>query len=181
MKNWLILFAVCCLFFSCSKEEDPIPPTIQMTSPLYMEQFNAIDTILLQGQINDDKAIERITISLKDASNGSLVKSTWAIYPSGKNYALDLPYYLDDINLASGNYYFDIRAYDEVNNAKAFIDIIINGVPKQKLGILFADNSAGSNNVHLLDNGLNVTNFGSHPGNLAGMSCLLYTSPSPRD
>lgn len=170
MNKFVLLITTIFLLFSCSKEEDPIPPTIQMSSPTYLEQFNAIDTVQLTGQVNDDKAIERISITLKDASNGSSVLNSIVLYPTGKSYAIDMPFYLDDINLPSGNYYFEIRANDEVNSTKSYIDVLINGAPKQRLGVVIADEAGGNNNIHFLDNGFNASLFNSYSGNYRAMA-----------
>ncbi len=151
MKTKLLFLVVAFLYFlvACKKEIDNVAPTISVSSPANLQNINGFDTLQIMANINDNRNIESISVSLKDLNNIPVL-STIIKTPNLASYSLNVFYFFDDIHLASGKYYFDISASDGVNVTHKYIDIMYGEVAKIRKGIIFFTNNGNSTSVYRL-------------------------------
>ncbi|MCB0402731.1 MAG: hypothetical protein KDD41_11645 [Flavobacteriales bacterium] len=161
------------IFSSCSKEEDNFRPTITVTSPSPSLVIQTPDTIIVKASIKDDHTIETVHVYLED-EQGNPVLSTISANPNTGSYELAEPFYFNDLHLPSGYYYFKFRAYDGKNTATETIKVIVNEATKTRNGIFLADDAGGTNNIYLLDNAFQASNYNSYPGNFLSMAVNSY-------
>jgi hypothetical protein len=148
MKQWVSFFFLAIIFFSsCSKDKDKSMPVITIDHPTVDQLFNALDTIQVEATIEDETALEQIEITVCD-ENKVPVLSTLTISPQDKKTTVNIQYPLDDINLASGDYYLWIKAFDGTNTASKYRGIHITEVPRE-LKYIYIMSLASSTTVHM--------------------------------
>ncbi len=167
MNKCLPYFIVALLLFfiGCSKDKDNMRPTISISSPTHMQVINGLDTIQITATIKDDQNIESIQVSLKDENdNLVLASSAISVSPNTTEYNLHEWFFFDDINLPSGQYYFSFKASDGENTAYETVDVAVDEFPKQRLGVLLADNGVSNTTITFLDNSYNGSYYNSYAG-----------------
>ena len=175
MNRWLIyfIFILSLFLFSCSKEKDNFRPTINITSPYHLQNINGIDTIKINATIKDNHNIESVQVSLRDQNN-NVVLSTINRTPNTSTYEINEWFFLDDIHLPSGQYYFSFSASDGTNTALETVDVEINEHPKLRQGIFIADNNGSTTNITYLSNSYTSSFYNSYSGNFLGIYVNSY-------
>lgn len=173
MRLSKIVFLLIVTLLSCSKDKDEQRPVITITSPSHLSQINVPGFYSIVGTITDDKNLENVKISLKDANDIPLL-STIILHPNSSQYQLDETFLVDDLRLESGTYTFDISAFDGENTSHHYVSVFISGSSKQRNGIFIFDNNTITTNIHLLDNSLNATFFKSLNGDFLGAVINSY-------
>lgn len=120
------------VFFSCKKEADNRIPAISYLQPSYLQQFSVEDTIPVKAQVQDEKEITRIQVSLVDA-NFSPVSAPQLFYPATASYLLDTRLPIPDQSLESGNYYVFVKADNGVNFKNKYQEVILHGLDQEYL------------------------------------------------
>ncbi|MDF1673609.1 MAG: hypothetical protein P1U41_08885 [Vicingaceae bacterium] len=166
-----IVLAAC--FFSCSKEKDGTPPKITVTNPLNSQQINGVDTIQIEFEVADNMNIENIQVSLKNTNDigvgQSIVKR-----PDTKKYSFNELFYLNDILLESGVYYFDISASDGENTTRKYVQVNLNEVAKYREGIFISSYNGASSDVYLMDNSFQTSYYKNYVGDVLGIAVNSY-------
>lgn len=166
-----IVLAAC--FFSCSKEEDGTPPKITVTKPVNSQQINGIDTIQIVFDVADDMNIENIQVSLKNA-NDIIVGQSIVKRPGSKKYSFNELFYLNEILLESGVYYFDISASDGENTTRKYVEVNLNEVSKYREGIFISSYNGASSDVYLMDNSFQTNYYKNYVGDVLGIAVNSY-------
>lgn len=161
------------LLISCSKDKDEEKPMIAIASPTELQKVTGGDTVRIVGTVTDNSVIERITITLRDKQNTSVLK-TIAKSPDSKTFNLNLNYFFDDVQMVSGEYDFNITASDGENTSTKYISIIYNEFDKKREGVLVLGNSGNFSSIYLLDNSFNVSYYKSINGDYIGAGIDLY-------
>lgn len=154
-------------FFSCQKDVDDVKPTIDVSSPTYLQSFDGFDTLQIVANITDDQNIELVRVSLKDM-DGAIVLSSISKSPNTKSFLLDVPYFFDDIQLSSGEYTFDISAFDGENTKHIYIPILYNEIGRERERIVVMDNNGATTHITQLDNAFNTWSQYSITGDFIG-------------
>ena len=162
------------VFYSCSKkDEDIIKPSVTITAPVNLQQVNGIDTMQVLATISDDRNIESVSVSLRDA-NDIPVLSTVTKTPNQKNYDLNISYFFDDIHLLSGQYDLSVRAFDGENTTTKYVTIFLNETPKSRQGAFVVSNTGGVSDIYYLDNLYSGSFYQSINGDYLGAAVNSY-------
>ncbi len=163
-----ILIGIFLLFiFSCSKDKDETPPVINVTTPVSGQLINGNDTVKVLATISDDRNLNWVKVSLNN-NNGIAVLSTTTKNPTAKDYQLNTSYFVDDVHLTSGVYYFNISASDGENVTRKQIEVNLNEVAKTRQGIFVVSNNGASSDITFLDNNYFGSFYQSVNGNFLG-------------
>lgn len=175
MLRFQLIFIVFSLlfFFSCSKDKDEQKPIVTITSPVYMQSINGFDTIIVRGTVTDNVNIKSISISLKDNNNIPAL-STIYLNPNVTNFEVNELFIFDDVHLASGIYYFDIKASDGENITSEYVEVSVSGVPITRDGIFIFDNVSNNTSIYKLDNNYNASFFTMLYGDFLGGAANSY-------
>ena len=140
------------LLVACSKDEDVLRPTIEISIPSENSSFTVNDDINVVFTVSDDQNVVKVELKLVD------LDLTPIMAPVGKDIGnaeanVNMIYPLDDLNLASGQYYLRITAFDGTNEAKKYVKLNITGLPFEKVGVVYVSSSLPSENytVNFLD------------------------------
>lgn len=147
-----LFILIFCLFYGCKKDSDENPPIIIWELPMASKSFSVHDEIFVKANINDDKRIKSVHLSLFSVTTGQLVQSPIIIAPDQKNFTLSLNVGIKDTLLNSGEYYFRIEANDGDNTQIEFRFISIEGIPKERLGLIVVCEKPNGNEFYI-DNG----------------------------
>ena len=119
--------------------------------PYENQQFDVPDTVWVEAELTDDKALRQVQISLLD-ENLIPAFQTISLAASGRDFKIKYPYVLDDLYLSSGIYYIKITVFDDKGEKNAYQKINVNAVPKVREGVfLLSSTSDQSFNIYQLD------------------------------
>ena len=99
---------------SC-KKKDTIPPVVTINSPLNNEIFQIPCNINIIGSTEDNRNIDRIEIDLVSENSASIVQKL-EIDVDTSYLEFDISLVINDRLLNSGNYYLNVKSYDENQN-----------------------------------------------------------------
>jgi hypothetical protein len=175
-KMVLYLIIVCTIFlFSCSKDKDEEKPIITMSSPMDLQQINGGDTINISGTITDNQNVKRVTVTLRDEYNTSVLSTVIKLPESNSTtYSLNILYPFNDLQMASGQYDFNITASDGENTSTKYIPIAFKEFEKKREGIFVLGNSGNFSSIYLLDTNFNSSFYSSINGDFIGAAVDLY-------
>jgi len=135
------------LFFSCKKETDEIPPTIEVSSPTKNASFNTFDTILVNSFLKDDQGLKIATVELLDIDLNR-VSSPITKTLNTQEFHLNVGLFIENIHLNSGKHYLLITASDENNTTKNFTQINVNGLPLITKGFMVFESNGNNVSLH---------------------------------
>ncbi len=151
MQKSIIITLIILAIFSCKKKDDTSFPVINILSPNSNQQYNFGDIINVSADIDDDKNIEFVTISLLDESQKSIGNSM-NINPDIKEYSLSKQLTIDNTGIVTGAHYIQISASDGTNITKEFVKIYIQEQLLEQEGIYVFSNNNNICKVYLLEN-----------------------------
>lgn len=138
MKNASCFFSILVVtwvafFFGC-KKEDKTAPVVQISRPASGTNFNAGDTAFVEASISDETQLSSVSVRLVNSSYIA-VGSDVSVAVSGNQLSINVQYVIENLNLPTGNYLFDVIASDGVNETNAYVTIHINELPRVRKGI----------------------------------------------
>lgn len=176
MIKYVLIFVVLIslgLFNACKKKDENSSPKVSVHVPFENQQFSAIDTILVQGLISDDKEIKYVTIKLLDLDMN--VKSeTVTIEVNAAEFNLSENFLLNEPELSGGFYYLTITAFDGELDRSAYIKIMLFELEKQLERVFVISNNNGSVKTHVSENDGEFTVFDSWLGDYAGSAISSF-------
>ena len=110
----LIFISFIQLYCSCSKK-DAIPPDLYVQSPLSNESFQLPCDITVSGYVIDNEKVDRVEIDLVSENSATIVQG-FDIDADSLYFEYDLSLIIEDRLLLSGNYFINVKAYDEFEN-----------------------------------------------------------------
>ena len=126
-KQFLFLFIFLLCF--CNKA-DTEPPTITISSPLNNETFQIPCNINVIGTTQDNTNIDRIEIDLVSENSAAIIQKL-EIDADTNYFKFDISLAINDRLLNSGNYYLNIKSFDENQNiSSSYISLNINELPR---------------------------------------------------
>ena len=154
-KLLLVLFP---LITSCVKEKAP-PPLIEIFSPAHLSGWDSGDSIYVQAQVTSSINLEYIIINLLNTSQIS-VNPVQTIYPSGNSHSINVNYALSNTGIESGQYYLMIEAANADATERAYVNVMISGVPKRSMALIAYGHETGSpTHIYKVDSLLQQTQF----------------------
>lgn len=125
----LIFVASFLLFFSCTKKDDN-PPNLFVQSPLSNESFQLPCDIKVSGYVTDNDKVDRVEVNLVSENSATVVQG-FDLDADSSYFEYDLSFTVEDLLLISGNYFINIKAYDEFGNFNSeYITLYLNEIPK---------------------------------------------------
>ena len=136
MPKKIIILFFCLLsgIYSCTKDSPPDYPTVQITSPYSLAYFNVPCSIQVTGHISDSKTLTSVTVYIANSQN-TPVEPTVSLPITSNSMNISLTYTLNDIHLASGQYYMTITASNGTNISSAFQQIYIDALPTKRIAV----------------------------------------------
>lgn len=119
----LLIFA-----FGCKKKDDGKGPEVNWLLPQQFATISAVDTFLVEAEVSDTDGVERVSVNLTDES-GNFLASMGDEFPSQTNYQLNKQFFLNRPDLATGNYFLHLEAYDQENRTSVFREINLQPIP----------------------------------------------------
>ncbi len=128
LQNISLLITLIILILACKEESETIP-IVNIMKPFDGQEFNVLDTIVVSGTANDDKGINKISISLTDNNLVNLLPPVTINVNNKEKVVFNELYPVDDIQLSSGYYYIVITAKDNFATARKYRSIRLREVP----------------------------------------------------
>ncbi|MDG1476022.1 MAG: Ig-like domain-containing protein [Vicingaceae bacterium] len=155
---------------SCSKDEDNIDPTINIVSPVNYQKISGGETIEIAGIIKDDRNIERITVTLRDKKNTPVLRTITKTpaTSNSKSYNLSVDFDFNDLQMASGEYFFNVTVSDGINTTTKYVPILFEEVEKERQGVFVLSNSGNFSNIYMLDDSYNGSFYTGINGDFIG-------------
>ena len=135
------------LFFSCKKEVDEVPPTIEVTNPVKNTTYNTFDTIYINAVLKDDQVLTFGSAELQDANLITILKPISRELNTNE-YRMNVGLVIDDLHIKSGKHYVLISASDKDNTTRNFTTVSVNGLPLFTKGYMVFEKTGGQINLH---------------------------------
>ena len=148
---FLIIFILC----SC-KKKDTIPPVVTINSPFNNEIFQIPCNINIIGSTEDNRNIDRIEIDLVSENSASIVQKL-EIDVDTSYLEFDISLVINDRLLNSGNYYLNVKSYDENQNlTSSYISLYLNELPRSLVARYFLLGNENIAHLYELDSSSNL-------------------------
>jgi hypothetical protein len=157
LRKVTVLFL--CLFsgiYSCTKDSSPDYPSVQITQPYSLATFNVPGTIQVTGHASDSKTLTSLTVYIANGQNEP-VEQKVPVNITSNNMNFTCSYSLDDIHMASGQYYMTVSASNGTNTGSAFQQIYIDAVPTKRTAIYAITRSSAGINAWKIDSVFHAT------------------------
>ena len=156
IKFSLVLIKILCVMGSCQKQ-DNAPPRINVNTPLNNSSFQIPCMVQVEGDVNDNKSLSRIEISVVD-ENSLPVTTTISQNISGDQFEFNEQFIINNRLLPSGNYFVKVRVEDEAENSNSsYTPIALSEVTRELLGIYLVSSDQSTTNLSFLDDMGNIT------------------------
>ncbi len=108
-----MLLALVSLGYSCSKDQNPEAPTVEIYNPIINETVYLPDTILVEYYVSQSRPISHIKISVDNGNNIPITRSMYE-YPTENNHSGIVEISIDKLSAATTNppYYVHIAIGD---------------------------------------------------------------------
>ena len=133
-----VLIFICfqLLYCSCSKNDDN-PPEVNVQSPMSNESFQLPLDIKISGYVIDNEKVDRVEVDLVSGNSTTIVQG-FDLDVDSSYFVFDLYLSVEDRLLLSGNYFINIKAYDEFGNfTSEYISIYLNEIPKTLESLIY--------------------------------------------
>ena len=146
----IIFISLMQLFCSCTKK-DTNPPEINVQSPLSNQSFQLPCNITVSGFAMDNEMVDRVEVSLI-SENSVTIAQGFIIEADSSYFEYDLSLFVEDRLLLSGNYFINIKAYDEFENFNSvYISIYLNEIPKTLESLIYITSNSNKTFVYKED------------------------------
>tara|TARA_Y100000385_G_scaffold37055_1_gene34565 strand:+ start:26 stop:1312 length:1287 start_codon:yes stop_codon:yes gene_type:complete len=138
------------LYCGCTKK-DAIPPELNVQSPLSNESFQLPCDITVSGYVIDNDKVDRVEIDLVSENSATIVQG-FDIDADSLYFEYDLSLIIEDRLLLSGNYFINIKAYDEFENfTSKYISIYLNEIPKTLESLIYITSNSNQTFIYQQD------------------------------
>ena len=105
---------------SCKKNNDSTPPSITVSSPVSLQQFNVYDTVTVTFTASDDVDLGSYSVKLEDTDLLPVLPAFTGTM-NGTSQTISFRFVIDNIRIESGGYYLYIEVSDGNNRQHAFV------------------------------------------------------------
>ncbi|HNQ83718.1 MAG TPA: hypothetical protein PLW31_02010 [Bacteroidales bacterium] len=134
-KSLVAIILLGVVLFSCKKEQDTLPPVISFIAPGVNTIINIPDTLDVKVQVNDDRIIHFVVISIVNEDKIPLTEAK-SFAPFLAEFTAVHSFVIDSKTIASGVYSIQVLAFDGFNTKTGFLDIEINEIPRSLEGFM---------------------------------------------
>jgi hypothetical protein len=160
-------------FFSCKKDNKTDTPTVQITAPTGLPTYNVFDSIRISGTASDPQGLRSINVFLS-TGNSIPIMGTAPVTVTSNTTNFSLVYVLNDIHLASGNYYVTVGASNGTNSAYAYQEIYVKAAPTIREAVYAITRSGTTTQVWKMDSMLHSSLAATEPGNFINADISSY-------
>ena len=147
-----ILISICfmLLYCSCTKSDDN-PPEVYVQSPLTNESFQLPCEIKVSGYVVDNDKVDRVEVDLVSENSSAILQGV-DLDGDSSYFSYDLSLFLEDRLLLNGNYFINIKAYDEFGNfSSKYISIYLNEIPKTLESLIYITSNTNQTFIYQQD------------------------------
>lgn len=169
-------FLIILVFISagCRKDRDTSSPQVRVSTPGIGPTIQLPDTFVVQVDVSDDRALERLVIDVLNA-DGSPVATPASFTLSGNNASVLHAFIISDEQLRSDEYTIQARAFDGSNEGRGFLSITLNEIPLRLRAVFIAPAfSNTSSTIQKLDSAWQLSDLITVQ-DLNGMAVDSYT------
>ena len=160
----LIFISLMQLYSSCTKKDNN-PPDLFVQSPLSNEFFQLPCDIKVSGYVTDNEKVDRVEVNLVSENSATIVQG-FDLDADSSYFEYDLSFILEDRLLLSGNYFINIKAYDEFGNFNSeYSSIYLNEIPKTLESLIFITSNTNQTFIYQQDSLGNLQLVIQFPGN----------------
>lgn len=169
MRFWSFLL-ITVFVLACKKDVDSSPPTVTIQSPVDGLQASVFDQISMTINVADNEALDRIELKLVDVNLISAMP-TGTQSLSGTGSTVNIIYSLDDITLATGQYYLQATVFDkEGNSSRDYVMLYVTAVPLNLEGFFAVTTTPGFVTLHRVDSAWNLSTHGTYQGDFTDLA-----------
>ncbi len=118
-RQLVAIIALLLMAGACRKQGDEDAPKVRILLPAENITLQVPDTLIVQVQVEDERTVERITISLNDANGVPVIPAlTVSVNSANTTIARGLP--ITNERLQTGNYTLTVSASDGTNMGRGF-------------------------------------------------------------
>lgn len=163
-----------CLPFSCNDKVKDNPPEIIIREPVSEISANAVDSVYIKADIEDDSG--PVTFSAYIANAGYQPLTSMLVRQSpGKSLVVEDLYSFSNIYLETGIYYLVMQAGDGLNVTRKTVKANITGIPRRLKSVYICVKNPSGLSVHCSDSSGNFEYNGFISGNFIDMAINSYT------
>lgn len=172
-RKRILIISLCVLFFSCKKDKKIDVPSVQIVEPAGVQTFNVFDTIMVKAHVSDPQGLKSVNISL---TNGQSVKVLPAVEVAitSNDMTFTWPYILNDLHLASGQYYITVCASNGTNTKYAYQEIYVDAAPTVKEAVYAITRKGGGVQTWSLDSVFHISTGAYFAGNYSASDISSY-------
>lgn len=156
LTSLAFVFALAVLLYACKKEEDTVPPIVNISSPYENQFFEVHDTMSVSATVSDESVLKSISVVLVN-EDMIPVQEVREVTVNQKEEQFSLQEVIYDIYLESGTYYIRVSASDGYNTTNNYRKVSITAAPRERKGICFISGENSSVAVLVADNALVIT------------------------
>ena len=146
----LIFISLMHLCSSCTKKDNN-PPDLFVQSPLSNESFQLPCDIKVSGYVTDNEKVDRVEVNLVSENSATIVQG-FDLDSDSSYFEYDLSFIVDDLLLLSGNYFINIKAYDEFGNfTSKYITLYLNEIPKTLESLIYITSNTNQTFIYQQD------------------------------
>ncbi len=146
----LIFISLMQLYCSCTKNDDN-PPDIFVQSPLSNESFQLPCEIKVSGYVMDNEKVDRVEVNIVSENSATIVQG-FDIDADSSYFEYDLSFIIEDLLLLSGNYFINIKAYDDFGNfTSEYITLYLNEIPKSLKSLIYITSNTNQTFIYQQD------------------------------
>ena len=146
----LIFISLMQLCSSCTKKDNN-PPDLFVQSPLSNESFQLPCDIKVSGYVTDNEKVDRVEVNLVSENSATIVQG-FDLDADSSYFEYDLSFIVDDLLLLSGNYFINIKAYDEFGNfTSKYITLYLNEIPKTLESLIYITSNTNQTFIYQQD------------------------------
>ena len=146
----LIFISLMQLYCSCAKNDDN-PPDLFVQSPLSNESFQLPCDIKVSGYVMDNEKVDRVEVNLVSENSASIVQG-FDLDADSSYFEYDLSFIVEDLLLLSGNYFINIKAYDDFGNfTSEYVTIYLNEIPKTLQSLIYITSNTNQTFIYQED------------------------------
>lgn len=131
----LLLPLIIIFLHACKDTWDYSPPVIHVFQPQAGYSLNVPDTLLIKGEVQDDRIIRSVTVALLNQDKIPVAAPRY-FYPESSYFKLNTSLIIADKTLKSGSYNLAVTASDGYQVKNSYVTLSVNETPYTLLGYL---------------------------------------------
>ena len=164
MKTGFSFFLLLTMTLASCRKEPGSPPVITVSAPVKGGLYQVGDTIQVEAVVEDDEAVSKLSCSLVNSMNVPVLPVI-SLKTGSRSVLVSFPYPVDNPEIPTGDYSLLIFASDGESDARAYVPLFIQEMPRKLKGIyVTTSGGTGQTSLFTLDSGLTAGIIQNFPG-----------------